>query len=93
MSISETCTCVNDSGFPYFPEYDSESVYADHMASVLNVVESWLYTQAFYKKKYCIIPEDLCEVYWKESVGITTLYFDLLNNLVGKKIKKLISKR
>lgn len=82
----------NESSFPYFPEDDDETYYAQHMRKVLKIIESWMYTQGFYMRKYYIIPEDISVVNSNEIDGVTTPYFDLFANIAGRNIRRLIPK-
>lgn len=82
----------NANSFPYFPDDDDNTIYGIYMKKVLKIVESWMYTQCFFKKKYYVIPEDISEVSPDDNYGITTPYFRLFTNVAGSKLRRYIKK-
>ncbi|XP_060518444.1 cilia and flagella-associated protein 47-like [Cylas formicarius] len=67
-ACSDSCTLINFASsldaastttYPYFPEKDDASFYARRMTSVVPVIERWLYSQGFFCRNYCRVPEDI----------------------------------
>lgn len=92
QTLFQMITNKNENDFPYFPKVSDCSHYGTHMQNVLKIVESWMYTQGFYMKKYHIIPDDIRETIIHDYYGLTTPYFELFSNIAGKEIRKIIPK-
>lgn len=86
-NIFEAAVNYNETDFPFFPAETDDSPYAKHMKTTVQILETWIYGQGFYRTKFVKIPEgftvQLPGPNSKEK-EFTLPYIQLLNNLAGQ---------
>ncbi|KAF5306404.1 hypothetical protein FQA39_LY08913 [Lamprigera yunnana] len=98
VSVQEILVNVNETSFPFYPENDDTSKYADHMKEIVVALEEWICHQGFYGKKFYVIPNTIAVApepqtseSTKNSSPILLKYIELLRNLVGPIISNYIT--
>lgn len=97
VSQPPTTTLIRkNNDFPYFPEKNDQSDYAKYLATIVKVVEQFLFHQIFHKTFYYFIPESMTELYrhpYGKNPPETLTLVKMLVFICGSEVLQFITNR